>query len=487
MFRLIGKAIALFTYLTMGLATPVAAQIPSTIHYQGILTDACGVPVTSQVSMTLSLYDVPAMGMPWWSELQTVQVANGLFAVQLGAGMPIVGGPLAGLPFDRPYYLEVAVNGETLSPRQAALSAPYARRAAVADSVDPNSLLVVGTNNAASCVPGTAGAMRWNTAISQLQMCDGAAWRSITVGPQTFTVGGSVMGATGPLILSNNGSTIQVSGDGQFAFPTPFPAGAPYSVSVFGSPTGQVCAVTNATGNVGMSNVTNVLVTCSTPQPLLRYAFEGDGNNTGSLAGLNLTLTSASFVAGKVGTAVSFAAGGYGQVLSGIKAAIGNNAQITVAFWMNEQVTLTGQAFFDVRNASVAPYGGVQLGQTGSSIGVCVSTTTNTFLSGSCLGFAAPSSNAWHHWIVRYAGTGTGPGQGGPTEIYVDNVLVLSRANDANNNPVFTSTGIPDTMYVGAPNVLVDQFMIFNRTFSLSEQCTLLIGGTWNGMSCALP
>lgn len=264
MYRSIRNAIALVASLASVLATSVAARIPATIHHQGMLTDASGVPLSAQVSMTLSLYDLPAMGMPVWSEQQSVPVANGLFDVQLGAGIPIVGGALGGLPFDRPYYLEVAVNGETLRPRHAVVSALPPRRAVIADGVDPNAPLVVGTDDAASCVSGKAGAMRWHAVIQQLQMCDGAAWRSVAIGPQTYTVGGSVAGATGPLSLSNNGSTIQVNGDGQFGFPTPFATGAPYAVSVFGSPAGQACAVTNGAGNVGVSNVTDVIVTCST-------------------------------------------------------------------------------------------------------------------------------------------------------------------------------------------------------------------------------
>ena len=38
---------------------------------------------------------------------------------------------------------------------------------------------------------------RWNAAIATLQLCDGVTWRSVSVGPQTFTIGGAVSGLVG--------------------------------------------------------------------------------------------------------------------------------------------------------------------------------------------------------------------------------------------------------------------------------------------------
>ncbi len=222
------------------------------------------------------------------------------------------------------------------------------------------------------------------------------------------------------------------------------------------------------------------------PLPMLRYRFEGDGSNSGTLAGYGLNVVSSTFGAGKTGQGLTFGQGGFAQV-SGMRGVLGTFARATVAFWMFETVPISGQAFWDDNNRSVAPYGGVQLAKTGSTIGVCVSTTTNSFLDGTCSGFTAPSIGTWHHWIVRYSGTGTGPGQGGPTEIYVDDVLMLTRANDASNNPVFNNTGMPDVMTIGGSNATMDELTIFNTVFTRAEQCTLIIGGVWTGSSCTLP
>lgn len=222
---------------------------------------------------------------------------------------------------------------------------------------------------------------------------------------------------------------------------------------------------------------------------LLRYAFDGDGTNTGGLPGYTMTVVDSTFESGKVGQGVSFGSAGYAYV-AGMQGVLGIYPQITIAFWYNETAPLSAQSFWSDINRSTAPFGGVQLGEStgiGGGISVCVATTTNSLLAGTCNGFVSPGTGAWHHWIIRYAGTGTGAGQGGPTDIYVDDVLMLTRANDASNNPVFTTAGIPDTMYIGGSGATMDDLRIFNHAFTQAEQCTIVIGGWWNGTGCTLP
>jgi hypothetical protein len=481
------RRLIVYAALAWLMLVPLAiAAPPQTINYQGYLTNISGLPAISTVPMTFRLYDALSVGTLLWSESQTVVVTSGVFNVALGSGTLVTGTPLGNLAFDAPYFLEVVVGAETLAPRQSLSASPYARRAAVADAVSTSTPLIIGSNNIAPCDASHAGSLRWNIVAVTMQLCDGAAWRALTVGPQTFTVEGTVSGLVGTLQLQNNGNAITVSANGGFAFPIPLVGGNPYSVTVLAQPAGQLCSVANVAGTIVNANVTNVAVTCTTPTPLLWYRFEGSGSNDGSLPGFAMSLFSSTFVPGKVGQGAVFGPGGYAQV-SGMGSVLGAYGQITVAFWMNEAALLNSVAFWDIDNRTVAPYGGVQLAQALTGISVCASTTTTAYLSGACTGFTSPSANAWHHWIIRYSGTGTGAGQGGPIEFYVDGVLVLTRANDASNNPVFNSSGMPDTMYLGASGVTVDDFKIFNRTFTAAEQCTFIIGGAWNGASCTLP
>ncbi len=81
-----------------------------------------------------------------------------------------------------------------------------------------------------------------------------------------FTVGGTVdgLGAGSVSLANKDGSSIIVSEDGPFGFPTPLPSGSSYEVTVLSQPTDppQTCVVTNGVGVIGGEDVTNIGVTC---------------------------------------------------------------------------------------------------------------------------------------------------------------------------------------------------------------------------------
>ena len=81
----------------------------------------------------------------------------------------------------------------------------------------------------------------------------------------TFSVGGTVSGLTGSVVLQDNGADdLTVTANGPFTFATRRPFGTSYAVTVKTNPTGQTCTVANGTGTIGTANVTNVTVTCTT-------------------------------------------------------------------------------------------------------------------------------------------------------------------------------------------------------------------------------
>jgi len=83
--------------------------------------------------------------------------------------------------------------------------------------------------------------------------------------PKQFTVGGLVSGlANGESVVLGQGMDhLTVSANGAFELPTPVAADSSYDVSIVTQPTGQVCAITNASGTRVQANVTNVTVICS--------------------------------------------------------------------------------------------------------------------------------------------------------------------------------------------------------------------------------
>jgi uncharacterized delta-60 repeat protein len=82
-------------------------------------------------------------------------------------------------------------------------------------------------------------------------------------GKGKFTVGGTVSGLSGTIILQNNGGDdLTISADGTFTFTTALDNGSSYSVTVLSQPTGQCGYVTNESGTISGANVTNVEVSC---------------------------------------------------------------------------------------------------------------------------------------------------------------------------------------------------------------------------------
>lgn len=91
----------------------------------------------------------------------------------------------------------------------------------------------------------------------------------VTCTTNKFTIGGTVSGLSGTLVLRNNGGNDRtISANGSFSFTTPIASGAAYSVTVLTHPVNQACQVANGSGSVGSKNVTSVAVSCSTLHPL---------------------------------------------------------------------------------------------------------------------------------------------------------------------------------------------------------------------------
>ena len=86
-----------------------------------------------------------------------------------------------------------------------------------------------------------------------------------TPAPITYSVGGSVSGLSGTVVLQDNGGDdLSVSANGSFTFATKLVDAAAYSVTVETNPFGQSCSVSNGSGTVASANVTGVAVACAT-------------------------------------------------------------------------------------------------------------------------------------------------------------------------------------------------------------------------------
>jgi hypothetical protein len=109
------------------------AQIPRTISYQGVLTDAAGnVKPDGNYSITFSFYDSEAGGNAIWTETKTLPTSRGLFSTSLGSQTPFG----VEVKFDKPYWLGIKVGDDAeLSPRVALTSSGYSFSSDVALNV----------------------------------------------------------------------------------------------------------------------------------------------------------------------------------------------------------------------------------------------------------------------------------------------------------------------------------------------------------------
>ncbi len=89
---------------------------------------------------------------------------------------------------------------------------------------------------------------------------------SIACTTTSFTIGGSAsgLGSGKSLILNNNGSTaMTVTTNGSFTLPGSFTGGLAYNITVGTQPSGQNCSVSNGSGSITTTNVSNISVICA--------------------------------------------------------------------------------------------------------------------------------------------------------------------------------------------------------------------------------
>ena len=144
----------------------MAQAPPRVVPFDGVVADQLGRARTGVVSLTFAFYEEQTGGVPLWVEIQAVELgAEGGYTVLLGAMTPD-GLPLQLFATGAARWLGVQAEGQAEGPRVLLASAPYALKAADAETLGglPVSAFALvgapaGVVNGSTLAGGTAPSM----------------------------------------------------------------------------------------------------------------------------------------------------------------------------------------------------------------------------------------------------------------------------------------------------------------------------------------
>ena len=162
-----------------------------------------------------------------------------------------VGGTISGLTTSG---LTLTDGSQTVSPAANATSFTFPTAVAAGSSY---SVTVSVQPSGASCTVANGAGTVGSSNVTSVQITCATASK--------YTVGGTISGLTANgLVLANGSDTVApAAGATSFTFSTSLSSGATYAVTVSTQPSGETCAITNNSGTIGTSNVTNVQVACT--------------------------------------------------------------------------------------------------------------------------------------------------------------------------------------------------------------------------------
>ncbi len=227
-------AVVLIMLATPSLATAQPYAVGTAFTYQGRLTQG-GVPVTTVVNLEFTLWSDPVSVLPA-DQIGGVQAigltpdANGLFTVVLNGAAEFTANPFDG----QACWLEITVDGSTLSPRQEVTPAPYALALpglwTEQNATSPN---LIGGHSDNSATAGVVGAAiagggfagQGNTASANYTVVGGGI--ANTASGSRATVGGGHDNTASGTLSTAPGGYLNQAGGGS-ALP---PDGGPRSVT----------------------------------------------------------------------------------------------------------------------------------------------------------------------------------------------------------------------------------------------------------------
>ena len=196
--------------LTQNTASSTAVTVPHLIKFSGAIKDGAGAPKTGVVGVTFAFYKDQQGGAPLWLETQNVQAdANGRYTVLLGATNSD-GLPMEFFSSNEARWVGVQPQGQNEQPRALLVSAPYALKAADAETLGgkPISAFQLAAPQSANSSPQKAALPPEQP--NEISCASGAACNTTFI-PKFSTNGGSAK--VNNSVISQSGTTVGIAGN----------------------------------------------------------------------------------------------------------------------------------------------------------------------------------------------------------------------------------------------------------------------------------
>ncbi len=419
--------------LALAVATPVIAQTPQLITYQGQLLDSTGSLVADgPYAVLFQIYDDPFAGTVMWSSgIRQLEVAGGLMTYLLGDTVPLPHDLFAN---DTGLWLGVTVNPDPeMTPRQRLTTNAYAYHALRTDSAGIAEMVKDDAITSAMIVDGTiVTADLADNAVTSAKIADGTVGQNdINSGQvqrrvtQSCGDGSSIsyIYEDGSVICEPDDNTTYSSGSGLQLLGTTFsvPTGgitsshiADATVSAADLATNSVQAAEIASGAVGSSEIASNAVGSD----------EIASNAVGSSEIADGTVGTAEIATNGVGSSeIASSAVGTSEIANSsiVNADISGSAAIDVSKISGTAVNLsssqyiTGQKNFGDSAMRVSP-SGVRIGDNGaisSSYLIYATRQFNTTTARYGVYVKAEQASTGQTYGVRGSATGITEGAGG--------------------------------------------------------------------------
>ena len=186
------RILLVFLFIAIITATSLA-QVPRQFTYQGTILEN-GTPLQGPVTIQVIIYDSIQGGHSLFSDQFSETIANGIFNLQIGSGLPLP----PSLNFSRPCFVGVSINGGSELPRTPILSAPYSLHSTTADTALAFSGSVKGVVTNINALSGDI-------------VLQGAGTTTVNLKEDTLVITSNAAGDTGIQGLQNLDGSLSIS------------------------------------------------------------------------------------------------------------------------------------------------------------------------------------------------------------------------------------------------------------------------------------